>query len=401
MFIHLLKSIIQSEKDCLDNVKITEFLKNSDFSVERCYNFTSSERRVSNMEPYKAAKMPIEYKIDKEMLRLISEANVKYGEYKSLLNTLEFDAGYFLNSVILNESYKSTQIEGTQISQDEMYYLKYLEKTDDNREIQNLRKTIEYATVHLQKGNQISYDFVNEMHRIILDSVRGSQRTPGQIRTTQNWIGPRGCTIDTATFVPPIPEEVYGLLANLYEYMNDAFIDPLLVNIALSHMQFETIHAYKDGNGRLGRALIPVQMAMLDENTPILYMSEILELYKPSYQRSLMECRRGNVAGYIKFFLQCVIDQCNAYIFKLNRIKEIYKEDMKTIELIKGNSVYKIMPIIMKQIVFTKKEIQDMSGVSQNVVSKIINQLVELKVIVPDSTIMKKDSAIRKYTKSL
>ena len=342
------------------------------------------------MEPYKASKMPLEYKIDKEMLRLISDANVKYGEYKSLLNTLEFDAGFFLDSVILNESYKSTQIEGTQISQDEMYYLKYMEITDDNREIQNLKRTIEYAASYLQNGNSISYELVNEMHRIILDSVRGSQRSPGQIRTTQNWIGPRGCTIDTATFVPPIPEEVYGLLTNLYEYMNDEFIDPLLVNVALSHMQFETIHAYKDGNGRLGRALIPVQMAMLDESTPILYMSEILELYKPSYQRSLMECRRGNEAGYIKFFLQCIVDQCNAYIFKLERIKEIYKEDMKTIEAIKGNSVYKIMPIIMKQIVFTKKEIQEMSGVSINVVSRIINQLVELNVIVPDTTVMKK-----------
>ena len=342
------------------------------------------------MEPYKAKKMPLEYKIDKEMLRLISEANVMYGEYKSMLKTLEFDAGFFLDSVILNESYKSTQIEGTQISQDEMYYLKYMEKTDDNREIQNLKKTIEYATAYLQEGNQINYELVNEMHRIILDSVRGAQKTPGRIRTTQNWIGPRGCTIDSATFIPPVPEEVYGLLINLYEYMNDEFTDPLLVNVALSHMQFETIHAYKDGNGRLGRALIPVQMAMLDESTPVLYMSEILELYKPSYQRNLMECRKGNVTGYIKFFLQCVIDQCNSYINKIERIKEIYREDMEKIKVIKGNSVYRIMPVIMKQIVFTKKEVQEMSGVSVNVVSNIISQLVDLKIIIPDSAIVKK-----------
>ena len=240
--------------------------------------------------------MPLEYKIDKEMLRLIAEANVKYGEYKSLLNTLEFDAGFFLDSIILNESYKSTQIEGTQISQDEMYYLKYMKKTDDNQEIQNLKKTIEYAGAYLKSGKQICYELVNEMHKIILNSVRGLQKTPGKIRTTQNWIGPRGCTMQNATFIPPIPEEVYELLMNLYEYMNDEFIDPLLVNVALSHMQFETIHAYKDGNGRLGRALIPVQMSMLDHSTPILYMSEILELYKPSYQRHLMECRRGNAA---------------------------------------------------------------------------------------------------------
>lgn len=265
-----------------------------------------------------------------------------------------------------------------------------MEKTDDNREIQNLKRSIEYTSEYLRGGKTIGYEFVNKMHEMILDSVRGANKTPGQIRTTQNWIAPRGCTIEGATFIPPRPEEVYGLLMNLYEYMNNEFIDPLLVNVALSHMQFETIHAYKDGNGRLGRALIPVQMSLLDQSEPILFMSDILELYKPSYQRNLMECRRGNVAGYLKFFLQCVIDQCNAYIYKIERIKDIYKADMKTIEAIRGNSVYRIMPVIMKQIVFTKKEVQELSGVSVNVVSNIINQLVELNIIVPDATVVKK-----------
>lgn len=342
------------------------------------------------MEPYKAKMLPIDYNIDKEMFRLISEANVKYGEYKSLLSTLEFDANYFLESVLLTESYKSTQIEGTQISQDEMYYLKYLEKNDDNKEIQNLRKTIEYASDYLNNERKIDYELVNEMHRIILDSVRGSEREPGKIRTTQNWIGPKGVGIEGATFIPPIPEEVYGLLLNLYEYMNNEFIDPLLVNVAISHAQFETIHAYRDGNGRLGRALIPVQMAMLDGGRPILFLSEVLELYKPSYQRSLMESRRGNIAGYIKFFLQCVIEQCNSYIYKIEKIKDIYREDMDKVKAIKGNSVYRIMPIVMKQIVFTKKEVQELSGVSVNVVSNIINQLVDLKILVPDSSVVKK-----------
>lgn len=342
------------------------------------------------MQPYKALKLPIDYKIDKEMLKLIAEANRKYGEYKSLLNSLEFDQSYFLDSVLLNESYKSTQIEGTQISQDEIYYLKYMEKTDDNKEIQNHKLTIEYAYNNISNGMRFNFNLVNEMHRIILDSVRGSEKTPGQIRTTQNWIGPRGVGIEGATFIPPVPEDVYELLLNLYEYMNDEFIDPLFVNIAITHAQFETIHAYKDGNGRLGRALIPVQMAMFDEEKPILYISEILELYKPSYQRSLMESRRGNMAGFIKFFLQCVIDQCNNYIYKIEKIKEIYKRDMDKIKQINGNSVYRIMPVIMRQIVFTKKEVMEESGVSINVVSKIINQLVELGIIIPDSTIVKK-----------
>lgn len=342
------------------------------------------------MEPYKAKKLPFEYAIDKDMLILVAKANAKYGEYKSLLETLEFDSSYFLESVLLKESYKSTQIEGTQITQEELYYLKYIEKSDDSKEIENLKNAIEYVKKELKNGKKIDYQLVNEMHKLILDSVRGSHKSPGQIRTTQNWIGPRGCTIENATFVPPRPEEIYSLLENLYQYMNDQFEDPYLINIALSHMQFETIHAYKDGNGRLGRALIPVQMAMFDSGNSILYMSEILELYKPSYQRYLMECRKGNVVKYIKFFLQCVIDQCNSYIYKINRIKEVYKEDMEKIKVIRGNSVYRIMPVIMKQIVFTKKEVQDLSGVSVNVVSNIINQLVELNILVPDTKVIKK-----------
>ena len=340
------------------------------------------------MKPYKAKELPIEYAITKELLTLVAEANQKYGEYKAALDTLEMDTTYFLDSVLLTESYKSTQIEGTQISQDEMYYLKYMKMSDDSREIQNLKVSIKYAEEHIVDG--LTYELVNEMHRILLDSVRGEEKMPGKIRKTQNWIGPRGCGIENATFVPPVPEEVYSLLLNLYEYMNDPFVDPVLINIALAHAQFETIHAYKDGNGRLGRALIPVQMSYLDESKPILFLSEILELYKPSYQRHLMEYRRGNVVGFICFFLQCVIDQCSSYINKINLVRRIYKEDAKTIEDIKGSSIYKIMPVIKKQIVFTKKELQDASGVSVNVVSNLVNQLVELGVLVPDSTIMKK-----------
>lgn len=94
------------------------------------------------MEPYKAKKLPFEYAIDKDMLILVAKANAKYGEYKSLLETLEFDSSYFLESVLLKESYKSTQIEGTQITQEELYYLKYIEKSDDSKEIENLKRQL-------------------------------------------------------------------------------------------------------------------------------------------------------------------------------------------------------------------------------------------------------------------
>ena len=341
------------------------------------------------MKPIKVNKLPIEYTIDKELLSLISEANLKYGEYKSNLKNSEFDSKYFLNSIILSESIKSTQIEGTQISQDDMYYLKYMPKTDDNLEIQNLKKVIEYSKSYLKENNKLDIKFLNNIHKILLDSVRGNEKEPGKIRNIQNWIGPKGCTIEEAIFAPPIPEEVPILLDNLFEYMNNAYIDPLFINIAISHSQFETIHAYRDGNGRLGRALIPIQLANLTEDEPILFLSEVIEMYKPSYHKFLKESRKGNMIGYIKFFLQCIIEQCNNNIAKINRIKQIYTKDMNKIAVLKSNAVYRIMPAIMKQIVFTKREIEEESGVSRNTVSVLIDKLVELDILVADSNYAK------------
>ena len=171
--------------------------------------------------------------------------------------------------------------------------------------------------------------------------------------------------------------------------MNDKYIDPLFVNLAISHSQFETIHAYRDGNGRLGRALIPIQLAYLTDDEPILFLSEVIELYKPSYHKFLNESRNGNMLGFIKFFLQCVIEQCNSYIAKMNRIKSIYKKDIQRVKALGSNAIYRIMPAILHQIVFTKKEIEYESGVSRNTVSNLIDQLVEMKILVLDSNYAK------------
>lgn len=341
------------------------------------------------MEPIKVKELPIEYPIDKDLLKLVSEANYKYGEYKSCLKNVDFDSKFFLDSIILNESFKSTQIEGTQISQDDVYYLKYMPQTDENLEIQNLKQVIDYSKEYLENNNEINLKFVNNIHKILLNSVRGQEKEPGHIRNIQNWIGPKGCSINEAIFVPPIPEEVPLLLNNLFKYMNDAFVDPIFVNIAISHSQFETIHAYRDGNGRLGRALIPIQLAMLTNDEPILFLSEVIELYKPSYHRFLNESRKGNILGFIKFFLQCVIEQCENYIAKINRIKDIYNEDMKKIKSLNSNAIYRIMPVMMQQIVFTKMEIAKQSGVSRNTVSNLIDSLVDMNILVVDSTYAK------------
>ena len=168
--------------------------------------------------------------------------------------------------------------------------------------------------------------------------------------------------------------------------MNDTYVDPIFINLAISHSQFETIHAYRDGNGRLGRALIPIQLAKLTNDEPILFLSEVIELYKPSYHKFLNESRNGNILGFIKFFLQCVIEQCNNYISKINMIKRIYNKDMKKIKELNSNAVYRIMPAMMHQIVFTKKEIEEESGVSRNTISTLIEQLINIGMIETDNS---------------
>ncbi len=365
------------------------------FTLNIIYGININRKGEERVEPIKVKELPITYDIDKELLKLLADANQKYGEYKTYLYNLEFNPQYFLNSLILTESLKSTQIEGTQISQDEMYYLKYL-KNDDSREIQNLKKVIEYAEGYIKEHKEINITFVNNLHKILLDSVRGSNKEPGHIRTMQNWIGPKGSSIERATFIPPVPEEVPILLDNLFKYMNNNFIDPTLINLAISHMQFETIHAYRDGNGRLGRALIAIQLALLTEGEPILFLSEIIELYKPSYYMYLNESRKGNVLGFIKFFLNCIIDQCNGYIIKLDSIREIYKNDLEKIKEIKGSSVYIIMPLILKHIVFTIKDMELETSLSRNTITNVIKKLVNLGILCEDNTIAKK---AYKYTK--
>ena len=309
------------------------------------------------MEPYKAKLLPIDYKIDKETIKLLGEANDKYGQYKSLLKIFKFDQRYFLDSLILGESIRSSRIEGTQISQDDMYYINYKEPNNSIQEVKNLKKMFEYANYNLINKN-FSTNIINSMHKILLSGVRGKDKSPGEIRSIQNYIGLKGLGKEGATFIPPIPEDVPKLLDNLIEYMNNMFDEEAFIKVAISHVQFESIHPYKDGNGRLGRALITLQLAKLKDDEPILFLSEIIELFKANYYNSLNECRNGNFNGFIRFFLQCVIDQCTRNIGRIEKINRVYDEDEETIKKeINGSLVLKLHPLIMNKIVFILKNV--------------------------------------------
>jgi len=333
------------------------------------------------MEPYKAKMLPIPYKLDRETIKLLGLANDKYGQYKSLLKMFKFDQKYFLDSLVLGESIRSSRIEGTQISQDDMYYMDYKESNDSIQEVRNLKNMLEFANETL-KSKDFSISMINSMHKILLSGVRGENKSPGEIRTIQNYIGPRGLGKEGATFVPPIPEDVPELLNNLMEYMNNMYDDEPFIKVAISHVQFESIHPYQDGNGRMGRALMTLQLAKLKEDSPILFLSEIIELFKANYYNALNECRNGNIDGFIRFFLQCVVDQCTRNINRIEKINKVYDEDETTIKNnLNGSIVLRMHPLMMKKIVFTPNEMADELGVHVNSIMNILNKLVELGIV--------------------
>ena len=336
------------------------------------------------MEPYKAKLLPIQYKLDKETIKLLGQANDKYGQYKSLLKMFKFDQKYFLDSLVLGESIRSSRIEGTQISQDDMYYINYKASNDNIQEVKNLKSMLEYANEKLQ-DKDFSIPMINSMHKMLLSGVRGKDKSPGEIRTIQNYIGPRGLGKEGATFVPPIPEEVPSLLENLMEYMNNLYDDEAFIKVAISHVQFESIHPYKDGNGRMGRALMTLQLAKLKDDEPILFLSEIIELFKANYYNALNDCRNGNVDGFIRFFLQCVVDQCTRNIGRIEKINRVYNEDEITIKnKVNESLILKMHPLMMKKIVFTAQEMANELKAHINSINNILNRLVELNIVVKE-----------------
>lgn len=334
-------------------------------------------------KPYKCNNLPYDIEYTDNIIRLLYEASVKYGEYKGKLDLSGIDKHYFLMSIIKKDSYKSTQIEGTSIPESELFTIEYkTETSDEYKEIINYIQAIKYGTEKIKQDGKISLELINYMHNLLLSSVRGEKKNPGEIRKIQNWIGPLGLGINDASFIPPAPEEVLDLMSNLTEYMNTSYNVPDLIALAIAHAQFETIHPYHDGNGRLGRALIPLQLAVISDDEPILFISEIIEQYKPSYERGLTNSRRGNINGFIEFFLQCVIDQCFSYSRRIEMVDNLKKKDIELMYLrIKNEKATELYNLLLEKVVITSNEISKYLDVSIQTARVYINSLIELGIL--------------------
>jgi Fic family protein len=297
-----------------------EFFKNSTSGL--CV------KTLENYWAYIPNPLPPKLTYDEEMIRLLSEANCLVGELIGTGETLP-NPYLLIAPYTQREAISSSQIEGTQASLDDLLLFEAgvtgQTNLSDIQEVRNYIKALEHGIKLLQKL-PISTRFLTSVHAILMKGVRGSHARPGEIRTSQNWIGPPGCTLKEATYVPPPPREMNENLSALEKYLHSDPKDPVLIQCAYVHYQFEAIHPFLDGTGRVGRLLIAFLMIEREIiSKPILYLSSFFQKHRSEYYARLLEVsQKAAWNDWVKFFLRGVCVQARSAISDAKRLQKLH-----------------------------------------------------------------------------
>jgi len=350
---------------------------------------------------FKPKKLPPEPPIsyDSEMIELLSRADRMLGRLDGVTETLP-DPELFVAMYVQKEAVLSSQIEGTQASLIDVFDSELSkEKREDIGDIVNYVGAMNYGLERL-KEFPLSLRLIKEIHQVLLSSGRGSKRNPGEFRTSQNWIGPSGCSLNEATFVPPSVPDMKDAIGELELFLHSDDTMPPLVKIALIHAQFETIHPFLDGNGRMGRLLITFwlcQQKILSQ--PLLYLSYYFKKNRIDYYDRLMIVRNtGDWEQWIKFFLKGISETSEEAISTAKEILMLKKicEDI----IVKSNNNYRqFLDLLFRNPVIDKQEAAKKLNVSQPTANRIVDQFCDLGILVdqkPESKRYKK-YAFTKY----
>lgn len=323
--------------------------------------------------------------IDDDMNRLINRAYLLLGRLDGMAITLP-DIDLFVSMYVQKEAVISSQIEGTQASLvDVLQKDRKNEKIKDTEEIVNYIKATNYAFKRLN-DLPLCMRLIKETHAVLLSNVRGEEKMPGGFRKSQNWIGHAGSTLQNASFIPPAPNEMDICLGDLEKYMHEETAISNLIKIALIHYQFETIHPFLDGNGRMGRLLIILflkEQGLIEY--PVLYLSYFFKKNRNKYYELLNNVRiKGDFEEWIKFFIEGICEISEDAIMSIQKIVELKKNDTEKIRsFTKGNisNLLSVYDYLLKHPFIEADDVKDLLDLSKPTINKILDNLTELGIL--------------------
>lgn len=323
---------------------------------------------------------------DVHVVQLLAEANRIIGELNAFSQFIP-DVDLFIQMHVVKEATNSSRIEGTQTNIEEAIQKKEEinpEKRDDWQEVQNYIEAMNNALQRLEVL-PISTRLLKETHQSLMQGVRGGQKLPGEFRSSQNWIG--GATLRDAVFIPPTHAEVPELMSDLENFINNEEIEvPELIRIAIAHYQFETIHPFLDGNGRIGRLLITLYLVNTQLlGKPTLYLSTFFEKHRNLYYDNLTAVRtRGDLRQWLTFFLVGIIETGKESIetFKsIIKLKEKTEHDILIRFGSKAIMVRQLMQQLYRKPICTAQSAAEYMGVSDPTAAKVIKILLEMHIL--------------------
>jgi len=316
---------------------------------------------------------------DNPLVSLVSKADLALGTLSGLGDTLP-NPHLLIYPFIRREAVLSSRIEGTQSSLSDLLLFEAtrVEKQRDVREVQNYVRAMEYGLKRLEEL-PLSLRLIRELHGVLMEGARGERATPGEFRQSQNWIGPPGCTLDDATFVPPPVSEMKESLGRLEKFLHSNTQLPPLVELALVHYQFEAIHPFLDGNGRVGRLLVTLflcQQGILTK--PLLYLSAFFEQHRQEYyERLLAVSQKGAWREWIAFFLRAVAEQSDDAVRRARQLFDLHRDYHKTsLEKHLPLTAGRLVELVFMKPVLNARVTQELLKVSFPAAQKAINALV-------------------------
>jgi Fic family protein len=318
--------------------------------------------------------------------QLLSEADRKLGELNAFSKLIP-DVDFFIKMHVAKEATKSSRIEGTQTSIEEAIQSpEYIdpEKRDDWQEVHNYIEAMNFAIQQLEKLPLINR-LLKQTHKKLLQGVRGKQKLPGEFRTSQNWIG--GATLKDASFIPPAQDKVPDLMSDLEKFLhNEDLLVPPLIRIGIAHYQFETIHPFLDGNGRLGRLLITLYLfsnKIIEK--PALYLSDFFEKNRQHYYDNLSIVReKSNMIQWLTFFLVGVAETAQNSIDTFNAIVLLRQEveDKKIIQMGKRAPLaMELIKFLYSKPITTPNEISGVLKINISTAHRLVHDFEKLGIL--------------------